>query len=82
MITGPPNVGKSTLMNILTEEKTSIVSEIQGTTRDLVQKSCKINNINFSLYDTAGIHEGSSDPIEQEGIALAKSLLDKSDVVI
>jgi tRNA modification GTPase len=81
-VTGPPNVGKSTLMNILTEEKTSIVSEIQGTTRDLVQKSCKINNINFSLYDTAGIHEGSSDPIEQEGIALAKSLLDKSDVVI
>lgn len=82
VITGPPNVGKSTLMNILTEEKTSIVSEIQGTTRDLVQKTCKINNINFSLYDTAGIHEGSSDPIEQEGIALAKSLLDKSDVVI
>ena len=48
----------------------------------MVQKSCKINNINFSLYDTAGIHEDSSDPIEQEGIALAKSLLNKSDVVI
>ena len=82
VITGPPNVGKSTLMNILTEGKTSIVSEIQGTTRDLVQKSCEIRNINFSLFDTAGIHENSSDPIEREGIALAKSLLDKSDIII
>ena len=81
-ITGPPNVGKSTLMNILSKEKASIVSEIHGTTRDIILRSCKIRDYEFSLYDTAGIRDQSVDPIEREGIEMAKSLLDTCDVII
>ena len=82
VITGPPNVGKSTLMNILCDKNASIVSEISGTTRDIIQRSAKIDNINFLLHDTAGITDTSEDPIEKEGVFLAQELLTNCDLVI
>ena len=74
VITGPTNVGKSTLMNYLSKNETSIVSKISGTTRDLISKSFKIGNHVFNFYDTAGITEDSSDPIERKGISMAEKL--------
>ena len=82
VLTGPPNVGKSTLMNNLAGKKTSIVSEIPGTTRDIIQKEAKIKNLKFSLYDTAGIRDASTDPIEIEGIDLANKVIEQCDLVI
>ena len=82
IITGPPNVGKSTLMNSLCDENASIVSENSGTTRDIIQRSVKIGNISFLLHDTAGITSFSDDPVEKEGILLAESLLSDCDLVI
>ncbi len=82
VLTGPPNVGKSTLMNYLAGKKTSIVSEIPGTTRDIIQKEAKINNLKFSLFDTAGIRDSSQDPIEIEGIDLANEIIQHCDLVI
>jgi len=82
VLTGPPNVGKSTLMNYFTDVKTSIVSEIPGTTRDIVRKEVKINNLKFSLHDTAGIREATKDPIETEGINLANKIIKDCDLII
>ena len=82
IITGPPNVGKSTLMNSLCDENASIVSENSGTTRDIIQRSVKIDNISFLLHDTAGITSFSDDPVEKEGILLAEGLLSDCDLVI
>ena len=82
VLTGPPNVGKSTLMNCLAGKKTSIVSEIPGTTRDIIQKEAKIKNLKFSLYDTAGIRDSSRDPIEIEGIVLANEIIKHCDLII
>ena len=82
VLTGPPNVGKSTLMNYFTDVKTSIVSEIPGTTRDIVRKEVKINNLKFSLHDTAGIREATKDPIETEGINLANRIIKDCDLII
>ena len=81
-LTGPPNVGKSTLMNYFTDAKSSIVSEIPGTTRDIIQKEVKIKNLKFSLYDTAGIRETTKDPIETEGINLANKIIEDCDLII
>jgi tRNA modification GTPase len=82
VITGPTNVGKSSLMNYLSKNETSIVSEISGTTRDLISKSFKIGNHVFNFYDTAGITEDSSDPIERKGISMAEKALLECDLVI
>jgi tRNA modification GTPase len=82
VITGPTNVGKSTLMNYLSKNETSIVSEISGTTRDLVSKSFKIGNHVFNFCDTAGITKDSSDPIERKGISMAEKALLECDLVI
>ena len=82
VITGPPNVGKSTLMNILCDENASIISEISGTTRDIIQRSVKIDNLSFLLHDTAGITNASQDPIEKEGVFLAQELLSNCDLII
>ena len=69
-------------MNILCDKNASIVSEISGTTRDIIQRSAKIDNINFLLHDTAGITDTSEDPIEKEGVFLAQELLTNCDLVI
>ena len=66
-IIGAPNVGKSTLLNALLKEDKAIVSEIQGTTRDLIEDTVQIEGITFRFIDTAGIRK-TTDKIEQMGI--------------
>ena len=81
VVIGPPNSGKSTLINAIIGEKVSIVSEKQGTTRDVVTSSCSIDGIRFVFNDTAGIRR-TSDEIEKEGIKLSKKALKSADIVI
>ena len=81
VVIGPPNSGKSTLINAIIGEKVSIVNENKGTTRDVVTASCLIDGIRFVFSDTAGIRK-TSDKIEEEGIKLSKNALKKADIVI
>ena len=78
---GKPNVGKSSLLNKLTEEEKAIVTDIAGTTRDVVESNLKINDIIVNLYDTAGIRE-TDDVIEQIGVKKSLEVLDMVDLVI
>ncbi len=80
-IIGKPNVGKSTLMNLLTGSERSIVTDIPGTTRDIVEESVNIGNITLKLCDTAGIHD-TDDKIEQIGVEKAKNKLECSELVL
>ena len=81
VVIGPPNSGKSTLINAIIGKKVSIVNEKQGTTRDVVTSSCLIDGIRFVFNDTAGIRK-TSDKIEKEGIELSKKALKSADIVI
>jgi tRNA modification GTPase len=81
VIIGPPNSGKSTLINAIVGEKVSIVNERQGTTRDVVTSACVIDGIRFIFMDTAGIRVASN-KIEKEGIKLSKKALKGADIVI
>ena len=82
IITGPENAGKSTLMNILTKYNTSIVSEIPGTTRDLVQKSVKIQGIKFEFIDSAGFSNKKQGKLEKIGADKAKTALKEANLII
>jgi len=81
VVIGPPNSGKSTLINAIIGKKVSIVNEREGTTRDVVASSCLIDGIRFVFNDTAGIRK-TSDIIEKEGIKLSKKALKSADIVI
>ena len=81
VIVGKPNVGKSSLLNALIAEDKAIVTDIAGTTRDLVEGEVQLKNITLNLIDTAGIHE-SDDKIEQIGIAKSKKAIDEADFLI
>jgi tRNA modification GTPase len=81
IITGKPNVGKSSLLNALAGRKKAIVTDIPGTTRDLITDTIYIGGIPVNLTDTAGIREPRN-PIEKEGINLAWETLARADVVI
>jgi len=81
MITGRPNVGKSSLLNALTGKKKAIVTDIPGTTRDLIADTIHIGGIPVRLTDTAGIREPQNE-IEREGIALVWETLAEADVVV
>ncbi len=81
VIVGRPNVGKSSLLNALLEEDKAIVTDIAGTTRDLVEGSVKVGDITLNLIDTAGIHE-SNDKIEKIGIEKSKEALEKAQLVL
>ena len=81
VVIGPPNSGKSTLINAIIGKKVSIVNEKQGTTRDVVTASCLIDGIRFVFNDTAGIRK-TSNKIEKEGINLSKKALKSADMVI
>ncbi|CEI99604.1 Putative tRNA modification GTPase TrmE [Rhizopus microsporus] len=78
---GPPNAGKSTLLNRLTKREAAIVSNIPGTTRDIVEVKLDLAGFPVVLCDTAGLRE-SSDVIEMEGIKRAKARIDISDIKI
>ena len=81
VLAGRPNVGKSSLLNALLEEDKAIVTDIAGTTRDVVEGTVRIDDITLHLYDTAGIRE-SSDTIEAIGIEKSRKALAKADLVI
>lgn len=80
-IIGRPNVGKSTLFNCLSGCERSIVTEIAGTTRDIIEESVRIGDITLRLSDTAGIHE-TDDIIEGIGVEMAEKMISKSELVI
>lgn len=80
-IVGPPNVGKSTLLNYLLQEEKAIVSDIAGTTRDVIEDTMIIEGILFRFIDTAGIRE-TEDYIESLGIERSKKMIDKAQIVI
>lgn len=80
-IVGKPNVGKSTLMNMLLGFDRSIVTEIEGTTRDIVEESVRLGDIVLRLSDTAGIHT-TQDIVENMGVSLAKKKINDADLVI
>lgn len=80
-IAGYPNSGKSTLFNALVGRERAIVSNISGTTRDYLEDSIYINGLKIIIADTAGLRE-TSDIIEIEGIKLAESVIEKSNMVI
>ncbi len=81
VIAGPPNVGKSTLMNALAGRDVAITSPIPGTTRDLIEVFLDLRGYPVILVDTAGIRE-SSDPIEQEGVARARRRAASADLTL
>ena len=81
VIVGAPNVGKSSLLNALLQQDKAIVTEIAGTTRDLVEGVCHLDELTLELIDTAGIHD-TEDRIEKIGITKSQEALDKADLVI
>ncbi len=81
VISGRPNVGKSSLLNKLVKEDRAIVTEIPGTTRDPLEVQLDIHGILFRVFDTAGIKK-TEDRIEQEGIKRARKHLESADIIV
>ena len=79
---GPPNSGKSTLLNALVEREAAIVSDIAGTTRDVIEVPIAINGIPFLFIDTAGIRDEGAEEIERIGIDRARVQFDASDIIL
>ena len=80
-IVGKPNVGKSSLMNALLRDSRAIVTEIAGTTRDLIEEFMNIGGIPIKLIDTAGIRE-THDLVEQIGVEKSKHVFNEADLII
>jgi len=81
-IVGRPNAGKSSLFNALAGAGRAIVTEIPGTTRDLLTEVVDVGGIPLTLVDTAGIREGARDPVEREGIARAVAARDVAHLLV
>lgn len=81
VILGRPNVGKSSLLNALLEEDKAIVTDVAGTTRDIVEGTVRLDGITLNLIDTAGIRE-SDDVVEKIGIDKSLQALQKAELVI
>ena len=81
VIVGKPNVGKSTLMNLLSGTEKSIVTDIAGTTRDVIEETVTAGDITLRLSDTAGIHE-ASDEVERLGVERAKDRIETAALVL
>lgn len=80
-ITGPPNVGKSTLINQLARRDVAIVSPHAGTTRDVIEVQLDLDGYPVTVIDTAGIRE-TDDPVEQEGVRRARRRAEEADLVL
>ena len=81
VILGTPNVGKSSLLNAVLRENRAIVTEIPGTTRDIIEEYVNIDGIPLKIMDTAGIRQ-TDDLVEKIGVDKAKETLDKADLII
>jgi tRNA modification GTPase len=81
VIVGPPNAGKSSLLNALAGSDRAIVTDIAGTTRDLLHEVVRIDGVELTLVDTAGLREGG-DAIEREGMRRARGELERADLAI
>ena len=79
-IVGKPNVGKSTLMNLLSGSERSIVTDIAGTTRDVIEETVTLGDITLRLSDTAGIHK-TDDTVENVGVERAIKKLNDADII-
>ena len=81
LILGKPNVGKSSILNKLINEEKAIVTDVAGTTRDIVEGQIRVNGILLNIIDTAGIRN-TTDIVEKIGVEKSISLIDKADLVI
>lgn len=81
VLVGQPNVGKSSLLNQLSGEEVALVSEIPGTTRDVIRQAIQINGVPLHIVDTAGLRE-AQDKVEQMGIARTHGAVQKADAVL
>ena len=81
VIVGKPNAGKSSLMNLLLDEERAIVTNIAGTTRDILEERVQIGNLVLNLVDTAGIHD-TDDFVEHLGVEKAMGYLEGADFII
>ena len=80
-IIGKPNVGKSSLLNKLLDEDKAIVTDIAGTTRDIVEGKINLNGFILNIIDTAGIRK-TTDKVEQIGVDKSKNLIDRADLIL
>jgi tRNA modification GTPase len=81
VIAGPPNAGKSTLLNALSRRDAAIVSAVPGTTRDMIEVRCDLGGLPVLLVDTAGLRE-TADAVEAEGIARTRARMGSADLVL
>ncbi|HEX7740847.1 MAG TPA: GTPase, partial [Sphingobium sp.] len=82
VLAGPPNTGKSTLLNALVGRDAAIVSDIAGTTRDRIEAPAAIGGTAFLFTDTAGLRDETSDSIEAIGMDRARSALEAADIIL
>jgi tRNA modification GTPase len=81
VIAGKPNAGKSSLMNALSGDDTAIVTDIAGTTRDVLRETIRIDGLTVDLVDTAGLRD-DPDRIEEEGIRRARRAMETADAIL
>ena len=81
VIVGKPNAGKSSLMNVLVGEERAIVTDIAGTTRDIIEEHISLNGVSLNVIDTAGIRN-TDDIVENIGVSKAKEYAEKSDLIL
>src|SRR5262249_21837348 len=80
-IAGPPNAGKSSLMNRIAQREAAIVTPVPGTTRDVIEVHLDLDGYPVTVLDTAGIRE-TDDPVEQEGVRRARARATAADLVL
>lgn len=81
LILGKPNAGKSSIFNVLLGNQRAIVTDIEGTTRDVIEDTIKISDVTLNIYDTAGIRD-TEDVVEKIGVDKALSFIDEADLIL